>query len=409
MCIRDSINAEYGEIAGRRMEPDRDEEVALVDPSEARLAPVAREPVGPQSAEEAYVLFGTLLDPPRLVVFGHHYPVTELGDTPVILCGCLSILVTALVLARVYASWSLFEGLALGLLLVSVVGSYYLNDRLKQPRPDMSDMADHEHTYACPLGPPLPSNPTAFFDIEIAGEPVGRIEFEVRVSDAPLTARNFLGLCVGHRGHGYKGTVFHHVVRGLRIHGGDTEHRCGGGGHSIYGRPFDDENFDLRHDGPGVLSMANNGPHTNKSQFCLSVRAQHEADGLQCVFGQVVRGFDVVKAIESVGSAWNPFGFTYHEVLVVECGVLGGEQEDQPAEEEEEEALEFRAQEQEADVEEGCVQEDEECAAQDLMLEETPEREETVDETLVKVDAGVHVDKQNLDVTAPTASDFVEF
>eukprot|EP00656_Telonema_subtile_P003759 TRINITY_DN11699_c0_g1_i2.p2 TRINITY_DN11699_c0_g1~~TRINITY_DN11699_c0_g1_i2.p2 ORF type:complete len:156 (-),score=54.80 TRINITY_DN11699_c0_g1_i2:157-624(-) len=155
--------------------------------------------------------------------------------------------------------------------------------------------------------------------------------------------------------------------------------------------------------------MANNGPHTNKSQFCLSVRAQHEADGLQCVFGQVVRGFDVVKAIESVGSAWNPFGFTYHEVLVVECGVLGGEQEDQPAEEEEEEALEFRAQEQEADVEEGCVQEDEECAAQDLMLEETPEREETVDETLVKVDAGVHVDKQNLDVTAPTASDFVEF
>lgn len=93
----------------------------------------------------------------------------------------------------------------------------------------------------------------------------------------------------------------------------------GTGGKSIYGAKFEDENFDLSHTGPGVLSMANAGPGTNGSQFFLCVTGTPHLDGKHVVFGQVIKGYGVVKAVESVGSQ---SGTTEMPVVVDSCGLV---------------------------------------------------------------------------------------
>merc|ERR1712232_1081920 len=93
----------------------------------------------------------------------------------------------------------------------------------------------------------------------------------------------------------------------------------GTGGESIYGAKFADENFKLKHTGPGILSMANAGPNTNGSQFFLCTVQTQWLDGKHCVFGSVTNGMDVVKAIEAVGSQ---SGKTRQPVVIADCGQL---------------------------------------------------------------------------------------
>ncbi|PUZ39625.1 hypothetical protein GQ55_9G342800 [Panicum hallii var. hallii] len=167
-------------------------------------------------------------------------------------------------------------------------------------------------------------NPIVFLDLNIGGEYVGRVVIELFADKVPKAAENFRLLCTGERGNGlhYKGVPFHRVVPGFMCQGGDITAGNGTGGESAIGdgRYFPDEGLGaVRHDAPGVVSMANAGPNTNGSQFFITFDEAPWLDGRHVAFGRVVDGMRVVRAIEKAGSM---SGRTVRPVVIAHCDEL---------------------------------------------------------------------------------------
>merc|ERR1711923_173665 len=158
------------------------------------------------------------------------------------------------------------------------------------------------------------------FDITIGGEATGTIKIGLFGKTVPKTVKNFFELAQKTQPEGYKGSSFHRVIKQFMLQGGDFTRGDGTGGKSIYGNKFEDENFDIKHNGAGWLSMANAGPDTNGSQFFITVVKTPWLDGKHVVFGKVVAGMSVVRAIEAnpTGSRDKPV----QEVKIVDSGVL---------------------------------------------------------------------------------------
>mmetsp|Transcript_11781 Transcript_11781/g.28125 ORF Transcript_11781/g.28125 Transcript_11781/m.28125 type:complete len:433 (+) Transcript_11781:46-1344(+) len=174
-----------------------------------------------------------------------------------------------------------------------------------------------------------------FFDIEIDEKPMGRIVLGLYGEDMPRTVENFKCLCTGEKGTSestgeplhYKGTRFHRVVPGFCIQGGQTfENEEGSGGESIYGPTFEDENLRMKFRDKGLIAMANGGPNTNGSQFFITTKKADHLNFKYVGFGEVLKGYEVVKAVESLGTTG---GEPEENAVIVDCGTLDFEEGEQ--------------------------------------------------------------------------------
>nr|AEL20214.1 TRIM5-CypA fusion protein [Macaca fascicularis] len=199
--------------------------------------------------------------------------------------------------------------------------TFHKNQRRVFRAPDLKGMLDMFRDAAAEESPVLLAmvNPTVFFDIAVDGEPLGRVSFELFADKVPKTAENFRALSTGEKGFGYKGSCFHRIIPGFMCQGGDFTHHNGTGGKSIYGEKFEDENFILKHTGPGILSMANAGPNTNGSQFFICTAKTEWLDGKHVVFGKVKEGMNIVEAMKRFGSR---NGKTSKKITIADCGQL---------------------------------------------------------------------------------------
>lgn len=173
--------------------------------------------------------------------------------------------------------------------------------------------------YARPL---VPGCPLVYITITDNETPIGRLVIQLRNDIVPITAENFRLLITNGPGYGYRGSALFGVEKARRVFGGDF-YSTGNGNFSAYGGLFSDENFLLKHDGPGVVGMRNNGPNSNGSQFYITFRALPELDGRTVVVGHVVEGWNILELLDKEAKSDNSFG-KKHEFRISECGEIKG-------------------------------------------------------------------------------------
>lgn len=157
---------------------------------------------------------------------------------------------------------------------------------LKEQPPDVPNLPLEEYVVLN-----ICSSPEEGKEIEI-----GDIYIKLYEDICPKTCENFKSLAKIE----YKGCVIHRLISGFMLQTGDYENANGTGGASIYGKKFPDENFNMKHTKRGILSMANSGPDTNGSQFFITFDATPHLDGKHVVFGEVIKGFDVLDTVEKM-------------------------------------------------------------------------------------------------------------
>ncbi|XP_064800377.1 E3 SUMO-protein ligase RanBP2-like isoform X2 [Oncorhynchus masou masou] len=175
--------------------------------------------------------------------------------------------------------------------------------------PQMSRVQEHSRD----------ANPQVYLSISADDEPLGMVTIELFSHIVPKTAENFRALCTGQKGFGLRNSVFHRIVPDFMCQGGDLTNQDGTGGKSIYGNKFEDENFDVRHTGPGLLSMANHGRDTNNSQFFITLKKAEHLDFKHVAFGFVREGMDVVRRMGELGTKT---GKPSKKIVITECGQL---------------------------------------------------------------------------------------
>ena len=163
-----------------------------------------------------------------------------------------------------------------------------------------------------------------YFDIRIGDVDLGRVTFQLFDDEVPLTCKNFRYMCsmgiFNKEKPSYQDTIFHRVIKDFMLQGGDITRGDGTGGYSIYGESFKDENFNLTHNQPGLLSMANSGPDTNNSQFFIITKKTPWLDNKHVVFGIIISGFDIIKKIENLETDKNDKPI--EDIIISKCGLL---------------------------------------------------------------------------------------